>query len=91
MGFDIIRATSEHAIDVGYVHAISWHAAYLGLIGEDYLNHHFTPQVAQVKFSRESFLWQSRNFTSDIKTGKERASSWSASRETRTRMIKREK
>ena len=52
MSFDIIRATSEHAIDVGYVHAISWHAAYLGMIGEDYLNDHFTPQVRSEIFKR---------------------------------------
>ncbi|HOB35162.1 MAG TPA: GNAT family N-acetyltransferase [Bacillota bacterium] len=40
---EIVRATADRAEDIGYVHAMSWHAAYHGLVPQELLDN-FTPE-----------------------------------------------
>jgi len=37
MSFKIVKATIEHADDIGYVHVMSWRAAYKNIVPDDYL------------------------------------------------------
>lgn len=43
MDIQIVRATVSDAVDISYVHALSWQAAYAGIVPQEYLNE-FTPE-----------------------------------------------
>lgn len=43
MSFEIIKTTLDRAEDIGYVHAMSWKAAYSGIVPKEFLDI-FTPK-----------------------------------------------
>lgn len=47
----IVRATENHADDMGYVHAVSWHTAYKDIVPYEFLND-FTPEKRSAIFKR---------------------------------------